>query len=86
MSKATAQSLSQPARSIPAAHVKTPILLRALNWLAEKDGNYRQAAKLRDMDDERLTDMGITRAQANQAFYQLWGNKRANLDPIKFGF
>ena len=32
---------------------RTPIWLNALDWLAEKNGQYRQARKLEEMPDER---------------------------------
>ena len=38
-------------------------LLRALNWLAERDRRYRDARALRSMPDERLEDMGIDRRE-----------------------
>jgi len=47
---------------------RTPVLLRILNWLAERDEAYRMACKLRDMPDVRLKDMGLTRQDANRAF------------------
>jgi uncharacterized protein YjiS (DUF1127 family) len=55
----------------------TPILLRALNWLAARDRRYRDAQKLRHMPDERLLDMGLTRMQANQVLYRS-GRERAD--------
>ena len=53
----------------------TPILLRALNWLAARDRRYRDAQKLRHMPDERLLDVGLTRLQAKQAFYRADRNR-----------
>lgn len=47
---------------------RTPLWLRLLNRLAALDGRYRQAARLRDMPDFMLEDMGITRADADRAF------------------
>ncbi|MFT7060323.1 MAG: hypothetical protein ACJASV_002840 [Pseudorhodobacter sp.] len=41
-----------------------PVLLRMLNWLADRDSDLRQAHKLRNMPQERLEDMGMTRKQA----------------------
>ncbi len=40
-----------------------------MNWVVEKDQTYRQARKLADMPDERLKDMGMTRRDADTAFY-----------------
>jgi len=50
----------------PAAHkaTNTPIWLRALNWLSSRDAAYRAAHALRNMPDERLADMAITRENA----------------------
>lgn len=45
----------------------TSIWLRALNWVADRDAAYRASHKLRNMSDERLEDMGITREEANSA-------------------
>lgn len=41
------------------------LVQRALAALVEGDRRYREAGKLRRMDDERLADMGITRAEAD---------------------
>ncbi|MBN8290406.1 hypothetical protein JI664_00355 [Rhodobacter sp. NTK016B] len=41
---------------------------RLLDWLFEIDANFRQKMKLRDMPDERLADMGLTRADVARAF------------------
>lgn len=62
---------TQTTTARPAAHRarRTPIWLRALNWLADRDAAYRASHKLRDQPDERLDDMGITREQADTAFY-----------------
>ncbi|WP_137700281.1 hypothetical protein [Marimonas lutisalis] len=55
----------------------TPIWLRALNWLADRNAAYRASHKLRNMPDERLDDMGITRDEANAAFYHR-GSRKAD--------
>lgn len=47
---------------------RTSFWLRLLNRIADLDGRYRQAARLRDMPDFMLEDMGITRAEADRAF------------------
>jgi len=44
---------------------QAPLHLRALRWLMEHDRRHREALKLRGMPDERLRDMGLTRAQAD---------------------
>jgi len=46
-------------------------LLRALNWLAERDRHYRDARTLRSMPDERLEDMGIDRQEIERVFSHL---------------
>ncbi len=57
----------------------TPILLRALNWLVARDRRYRDIQKFRRMPSERLLDMGLTRQQANQAFYRA-GRERTDTE------
>lgn len=57
---------------------KTNIFLAILNWIARKDAAYREAQKLSRMSDERLDDMGMTREQANAAFYAR-GSRRADM-------
>lgn len=57
----------------------TPVWLRALNWLVDRDAAYRASHKLRNMPDERLEDMGITREGANTAYsagYRIERTKR----------
>ena len=44
----------------------TPIWLRALNWLADRDAAYRETQKLKDMPAERLEDMGISQEDARR--------------------
>lgn len=44
------------------------IFLTALNWLVQRDHQSRQAHKLRGMSDERLADMGLTRADVGSLF------------------
>ena len=46
----------------------TPFLLRMLNWLADRDGNFREAQKLRAMPEYRLADMGLTRIETRRTF------------------
>lgn len=61
----------------------TPIWLKALNWLAEKDHSYRQAQTLRQMPSERLDDMGLTRAEADRAFLRKPFDRKADHELIK---
>lgn len=53
---------------------KTPLLLRFLNLIADADSRYRQKQKLKNLPDERLEDMGMTRRDADMAFYQRGSN------------
>ncbi|MDU8927308.1 hypothetical protein RXV86_07920 [Alisedimentitalea sp. MJ-SS2] len=39
-----------------------------LAWLVECDRRYREAHKLRNLPDERLQDMGMTRSDAKNAY------------------
>ncbi|GHF54589.1 DUF1127 domain-containing protein [Seohaeicola zhoushanensis] len=45
-----------------------PFLLRLLDALVAWDARHRDAHKLRNMTDERLADMGMTRSDAENAF------------------
>ncbi len=58
------------------------IPLRILNWVADRDANYRQAINLRNASDEKLADLGLTRQQANHAFYARYRNRIADREPI----
>ncbi len=65
------------------ATTNTPIWLRALNWLADRDAAYRSAHKLRNQTDERLQDMGITHEEANATVYQRGSRQAdANATPV----
>lgn len=44
--------------------------MHALHWIVEQNANYRASHKLRSMADERLKDMGISREDADTAFYK----------------
>lgn len=63
---------------------QTALVLRILNWLATRDAAYRQNVKLQGLPQERLDDMGMTRADANQVFYQRFGNRAADKAPVDF--
>lgn len=47
--------------------------LNPIKWLLRLDADYRQAIHLKNADKERLDDMGLTREQANLAFFQRLG-------------
>jgi uncharacterized protein YjiS (DUF1127 family) len=63
----------------------TPLWLRLLNRLAAADYRYRQAARLRDMPDFLLEDMGISRADADRAFLQSPFDRPADRKPLTLG-
>lgn len=50
--------------------------LTALDWIVTRDAAYRQSRKLNGMSDERLADMGLTRADAQGAFVDTPTNRR----------
>lgn len=61
-------------------------LLRVLNQLSDLDSAYRQRQKLKSMPGHRLADMGMTRANANRAFYGQRGMQADNAPaPITTG-
>ena len=47
-----------------------------LGWLVEANRRYRESVKLRNMPDERLYDMGISREEADAAFLRRFGGRR----------
>jgi uncharacterized protein YjiS (DUF1127 family) len=55
-------------------HATQPLWLRALNWLARADNAYRQKQMLKSLPDERLEDMGLSRRDADIAFYRRGSN------------
>ncbi len=65
---ATIQTITRTLNPTSAPRRTTPLLRRALTWLAQRDAAYRQAQKLRAMPDERLDDMGLTREQVERLF------------------
>ena len=48
----------------------------ALTWIIARDAEFRAARKLKAASPDRLKDMGMTRAQANAAFYSHAGGSR----------
>jgi len=81
MHSTTRKFYSQPRVKKNIAGPRTSIIIRALNWLAERDRGYREAIKLRQMPKERLDDMGITRKQANTAYYKRFANRAPDQSP-----
>jgi len=41
----------------------------ALTWIVDRNAAYRQAHKLQSASHAQLKDMGMTRAEADTAFY-----------------
>ena len=58
---------------------------RLLTMIVKADARYRQASKLNAASDENLADMGLTRSQADAAFYGRYRSREAKDQP-KFGF
>lgn len=58
------------APTAPATPEQAPFPLRVLNWLAEQDRLYREKRRLTALSDEHLADMGLTRQDADSAFYR----------------
>lgn len=55
------------------APVTTPAKFHPIRWLLRLDAAYREAHKLKNAEDNRLDDMGITRKQADAVFYSRFG-------------
>ncbi|MEM9899194.1 MAG: DUF1127 domain-containing protein [Pseudomonadota bacterium] len=49
---------------------KTPIWQKLLNRIVVANQRYREAQTLKSLPDYRLTDMGMTRDDADRAFHQ----------------
>ena len=47
-----------------------------LGWLVEANRRYRESVKLRNMPDERLRDLGISRKEADQSFLRRFAERR----------
>lgn len=60
----------------------TSVVLRILNWLVRLDSNHRQSQKLKHLDDRLLDDMGMTRKDAERAFYTKFGRRPADRESI----
>lgn len=43
-------------------------IVSLLGWLVEANRRYRESVKLRNLPDERLYDMGLSRNEADTAF------------------
>lgn len=53
-----------------------PAKFNPIKWLLRLDASIRDANKLKNTEDHNLKDMGITRQQANVAFYRQFAEKR----------
>ena len=58
------------------APVTTQIEFHPIRWLLRLDAAYREARKLKNAEDQRLDDMGITRKEADAVFYSRFGQNR----------
>lgn len=67
----TTQTTRIAARQIE-HNTSVPFLIRVLNRIVESDRLYREKQILLGLPDVRLVDMGMTRKDANTAFYQQW--------------
>ena len=53
-----------------------PVQFNLISWLVRLDTSYRESQQLRKTEGRNLKDMGITRQQANTAFYRQFAEKR----------
>lgn len=67
----------------PTAAPRGSLLRRLVVALVQADARYRQKCKLRGLPDERLRDMGLTRRDADAAFYSRYGNHTADQSPTR---
>ncbi len=54
----------------------TSFSFHPLQWLLRHDAAYREAQELKRTEDHHLADMGITRDEADTAFYSRFGQHR----------
>lgn len=69
-------TIQTPTRPVAAYRPYRNPALGLLNWLVEANRQYRENVKLRGMPDERLRDMGISRAEADRAFLRRFEGRR----------
>jgi uncharacterized protein YjiS (DUF1127 family) len=60
---------------VATATAKRPLAVRLVAWLVALDAGYRNAHHLAACGDERLDDMGITRATAEAEFARRLGDQ-----------
>lgn len=56
------------------ATAKRPLAVRLVAWLVALDAGYRNAHHLATCTDERLVDMGVSRAEAEAEFARRLGD------------
>ena len=54
----------------------TPAKFNLIKWLIRLDASFRETDQLNKTETRNLKDMGITRQQANTAFYRQFAEKR----------
>ena len=65
--------IAQTTRAAAGRRHSRPIGLRLLDWLVALDAGYRNARRLADASEERLSDMGISRNEAEAEFEGRFG-------------
>ena len=63
------------ATTAPTAPITTS-KFNPIQWLFRLEAAYRQADALKNAEDHHLLDMGLTRKQADTAFYGRFGQNR----------
>lgn len=54
----------------------TPAKFNLIKWMLRLDASFREASQLKNAEGHNLKDMGLTRKQANTAFYRQFAEKR----------
>jgi uncharacterized protein YjiS (DUF1127 family) len=69
----TTLTIARPAAAI-APRASTGLAVRFVAWLVALDAGYRSAHALAHATDDRLADMGLTRAAAEDDFVRFTGS------------
>ena len=69
----TTLTIARPAAAT-APRTSTGLAVRFLAWLVALDAGYRSAHALAHATDDRLADMGLNRAAAEDAFARFTGS------------
>jgi len=56
--------------------VAAPAKFNLITWFVRLDASFREASQLKDTEARNLKDMGITREQADTAFYRQFSENR----------